>query len=62
MLAAPAADPFGRPPPDPVSTPGRPLVESGRRMYMYLPSFLRRMFKNIVFYSVSWLSAATTFA
>ena len=60
-LAAPAADPFVGPRGYPVSTPGRPQVESGRRMYMYRPSFLRWMFKNIVFYSVSWVSADTSF-
>ena len=51
-LAAPAPDP----------TPARPPPESGRQISMYLPGFLRRMIKNIVFYSASWPSAATTFA
>ena len=47
-------------------TPGRPLVDArstpGRTRLTDLSGFLCRMFKNIVFYSVSWPSAATTFA
>ena len=41
-------------------TPARPPPESARQIYMYLALDDRKMFKNIVFYSVSWPSASTT--
>ena len=41
-------------------TPARPPPESARQIYMYLALDVRKMFKNIVFYSVSWPSASTT--
>ena len=44
-----------RPRVDPVSTPCRPI-------HMYLAQAVQKMFKNIVFYSVSWPSADTTLA
>ena len=34
---------------DPRYTPGRPQVESGRQIYMYLAQDVQKMFKNIVF-------------
>ena len=34
--------------------------ESARQIYMYLVLDVRKMFKNIGFYSVSWPSASTT--
>ena len=41
-------------------TPCRPPPKSARQIYMYLALDVRKMFKNIVFYSVSWPSASTT--
>ena len=51
-----------RPRGHPRSTSGRPQVESGRQIYMLSTSLFAHDVENIVFYSVSWPSADTTFA
>ena len=49
------------PPPDPLVDP-RPTPARIRSTDLYVSTRFFRMFKNNVFYRVSWPSAATTFA